>query len=212
MTVAATVRTSKPVELSPAIGTKAKPPETGAFSNSGKQHPATKSVSRRSHYGQVTFVGSVSLHWLPQNPRFQTEAWTRRNSNPHLLPSQGAVFPLHHGPETILCPERLTDMCIGHTTFGNNFPDWEAGLACQCSRFEYGLFFIQLRDRRPTAPARRTLYRRHPISIRIPRLRLRPKHSLDSFEQPLQIRRRDVLLHHDSSGCCSKIAATPRTR
>lgn len=37
--------------------------------------------------------------FAPYRTRAQKDrAWTRRDSNPHLLPSQGAVFPLHHGP------------------------------------------------------------------------------------------------------------------
>ncbi len=64
--------------------------------------------------GQVTFVGSLSSLWLPQNQRLRMEAWTRRDSNPHLRPSRGAVLPLHHGPEKTLSSSLGNWMVIDH--------------------------------------------------------------------------------------------------
>src|ERR1700730_16780366 len=61
---------------------------------------------------KLLLLGAYPRVSPPQNLRFATEAWTRRDSNPHLLPSRGAVFPLHHGPtETVLLSrERITHL------------------------------------------------------------------------------------------------------
>ncbi len=59
---------------------------------------------------------------IPAFPSHRTRAqkdraWTRRDSNPYLLPSQGAVFPLHHGPaESLLA---LCSLMHGWTSRSN---------------------------------------------------------------------------------------------
>ena len=73
------------------------------------------SIAPRSSRSQVTFVGSLSSLLAPTEPSPHNEAWTRRDSNPHLRPSRGAVFPLHHGPKHTLRGTRPKSMFEHHT-------------------------------------------------------------------------------------------------
>ena len=79
----------------------------------GHSKLGTYSTLRRSQYildcfaVKLLFVGEgyPCLHH-PRTCVPRRGTWTRRDSNPYLLPSQGAVFPLHHGPqlEFMACP------------------------------------------------------------------------------------------------------------
>jgi hypothetical protein len=51
------------------------------------------------------FSWELSSHFAPLEPPLrQNRAWTRRDSNPHPLPSRGAVFAFHHGLNQNLLP------------------------------------------------------------------------------------------------------------
>ena len=74
---------------------------------------------------KLLLSGVIPCFSLPQNQRSASEAWTRRDSNPHQLPSQGAMFPLHHGPSPLYSPHSLPDS-IDATFFGNPTPKRDA--------------------------------------------------------------------------------------
>ncbi len=105
-----------------------------ASQNGPETEPATKPVSpplfSRS---QVTCVGSLSSPWLPQNQRFASSAWTRRDSNLRrsagvcarcrnpewwskdlLLAVASCCVPITHGPEATLQVELRKSMLNHH--------------------------------------------------------------------------------------------------
>ncbi len=79
---------------------------------------------------KLLLLGGLSSHFRPpQNQRFAVEAWTRRDSNPHLRPSRGAVFPLHHGPEETIQPG-YNENYASIRLFLNASPERESHAAC----------------------------------------------------------------------------------
>jgi hypothetical protein len=80
-----------------------------------KQHPATKLVwlapIDESSYFCRELIPAFRSH---RTSASEVEAWTRRDSNPHPLPSQGAVFPLHHGPTQSVRVPRYGVRYCGH--------------------------------------------------------------------------------------------------
>jgi hypothetical protein len=65
------------------------------------QHPATRLVSPLLSISVKLLLLELIPVFAPTELRFERSV-DPRDSNPHLLPSQGAVFPLHHGPEATL--------------------------------------------------------------------------------------------------------------
>lgn len=84
------------------------------------------SIAPTVHLGQVTFVGAYPCI-RSHRTTASHEAWTRRDSNPHLLPSQGAVFPLHHGPEATL-QLKLFEVILRNKICSNLLPKRENSL------------------------------------------------------------------------------------
>ena len=95
-----------------------RPLKTGSETAPRDETSITPPFSR----GQVTFVGRLSSPLAPTEPALRKRSVDPEDSNPHLRPSRGAVFPLRHGPEETL-QVGLRESMFSYHTLNKHFPN-----------------------------------------------------------------------------------------